>query len=526
LQTSTTDGIQRTLTEAVGAVARAMLRRAMVAQAGTRAPSGNSALTVAATEVVRLLSDARPAGAGELATELAARDAEVAGALAELRAWLPAGLPRLAALLRAAALGDVELAIITALLAPELDAEFERAYAYAMDDFSRKRPDLGLLARLLAADGDRGRALVRTHLAWDAPLRRARLVLVAGTDDQGPGAHRQVRVADRLVAHLQGDDRADERISAAVRVVPPRPLGELVLEDDLQRALRRTIDAGAGGKLLLIGKAGSGRATAAAAIAGELGHVAVKVDLAALAAEPAALAEPLALALREGLLRGGVTILDGEELPADLPRRTCQLIADACDAARGPLVLLWPSAPAWLSQGVGGLAELEVRPPSFARRVELWRRQLPAGTPADTLEVLASRYAFTPAAIALAARRALATARMRGEPTPTMDELADAARQQFGNRLGSVAQRIPTGFSWSDLVLPADTGAAVKEFITFARRRAFLLEEWGFAKKLPYGRGVSAILAGPPGTGKTMAAQLIAQRARRASCTASIWRRW
>jgi adenylate kinase family enzyme len=341
-------------------------------------------------------------------------------------------------------------------------------------------------------------------------------VLVAGTDDQGPGAHRQVRVADRLVAHLQGDDRADERISAAVRVVPPRPLGELVLEDDLQRALRRTIDAGAGGKLLLIGKAGSGRATAAAAIAGELGHVAVKVDLAALAAEPAALAEPLALALREGLLRGGVTILDGEELPADLPRRTCQLIADACDAARGPLVLLWPSAPAWLSQGVGGLAELEVRPPSFARRVELWRRQLPAGTPADTLEVLASRYAFTPAAIALAARRALATARMRGEPTPTMDELADAARQQFGNRLGSVAQRIPTGFSWSDLVLPADTGAAVKEFITFARRRAFLLEEWGFAKKLPYGRGVSAILAGPPGTGKTLTAALLGQAAGRA----------
>jgi SpoVK/Ycf46/Vps4 family AAA+-type ATPase len=73
-----------------------------------------------------------------------------------------------------------------------------------------------------------------------------------------------------------------------------------------------------------------------------------------------------------------------------------------------------------------------------------------------------------------------------------------------------MAQRIPTGFTWDDLVLPDDTLEAVREVVKFAQHRAYLLEEWGFSAKLPYGRGLSAILAGPPGTGKTMVAQLLA----------------
>ena len=261
------------LSQAVTDVARAMLGRAIATQAALRTPGANSALTVAAAEVARLLGGGRDQTADGVRHELAEHDRAVAVAQAAFARWLPTGAPRFEQLRRSAGLTADDLAILAALLAPELDVEFERAYAYVMDDFSRKRPDLGLLARLIGANLDDARATVRRRLAWDAPLRAARLVLVGGGDDQGPASHRPVRVADRLLAHLQGDDRPDERIASAVRLLPPGTLDALVLDGEIITAIERALaPAAQPSRLLLVGRAGSGRAAAVAAVAGRHGR--------------------------------------------------------------------------------------------------------------------------------------------------------------------------------------------------------------------------------------------------------------
>ena len=79
------------------------------------------------------------------------------------------------------------------------------------------------------------------------------------------------------------------------------------------------------------------------------------------------------------------------------------------------------------------------------------------------------------------------------------------------DRLGSFARRVEVTQTWDDLVLPPDQQQAIGELIARIRQRRRVYEQWGFAAKVGKGLGVSALFSGPPGTGKTMVAALIAK---------------
>ena len=445
-----------------------------------------------------------------------ARDQDVAAARDRLHHALAAQPePLLARLVRMFALSELDLVIVCLLLAPELDHELERVLAYARDDFTRKRDDIGSIARLIAA-GD-APTVDRVLLRFDdaAPLRRLGMVALGPAGDL-PATMRTARLADRIVGFLRGHDTVDELVHGLVRIRDLAPLRtDVVMAPGLVEQIARALDEShRPPRVLLAGPEGAGRGLVAEALLGERGRPSVRIDLAGIVAE-GRIAERLAAGLREAALRDAAAIIDGGAvIDRDVPRAVVHAIADGTAELAVPVVFAFTSHPSWLVEAVPALIEIDVPAPTFRDRLELWRRALAgAAIATDDLETVASRYAFTGATIARAAYRAVQAARLRdpARPEVTLDDLGDSARLMFSHRLGSMAQRIPIGFSWSDLVLPRDTQDAVKEVVRFARHRSFLLEEWGFAAKLPYGRGVSAIMAGPPGTGKTMVAQLLAK---------------
>jgi AAA+ superfamily predicted ATPase len=134
-----------------------------------------------------------------------------------------------------------------------------------------------------------------------------------------------------------------------------------------------------------------------------------------------------------------------------------------------------------------------------------------------TAGALASQFRLSPGQIrdAAALAASLAAWRTSGAPTSgatavTASDLRAACRAQADRKLSQVARKVEPRAGWSDLVLPDDPLAQLHEICDQARHRDVVLGDWGFARRLSQGTGLNVLFAGAPGTGKTMAAEVIA----------------
>ena len=139
-------------------------------------------------------------------------------------------------------------------------------------------------------------------------------------------------------------------------------------------------------------------------------------------------------------------------------------------------------------------------------RRQFWDSFLPEG---KENPVFANRYILAPGGIIRSVRTARDIAAAEGTDI-TGDILARSVRQQSVNQLGSYASKINAVFTWDDLVVSDDQKRKMMMICDQVKYRGVVNEDWGFRKKSPYGRGLCALFYGSPGTGKTMAVQVMA----------------
>jgi len=152
---------------------------------------------------------------------------------------------------------------------------------------------------------------------------------------------------------------------------------------------------------------------------------------------------------------------------------------------------------------------LDAELPARLMRAQAWRRKLGDAAKLSDAEfqALASTFGFEREQIATAVALAIDGA---GDKAIDVKTLRAAACEVARASTPQSVRRLETTLNWNDLVLPPALEAELRAIPAQVELGAKVWEEWGFSRRIPYGQGVAALFSGPSGTGKTMAAQIIA----------------
>ena len=442
---------------------------------------------------------------------------------------------RLARLQALFGLTDLERDILLVCLLSEFDGRYRRLFAYLQDDASRTRPTVELVLQILHPLLPQP---VAGYAAFDAgaPLL-AHHLLRLDTEVPGdvPRALRSLRVDERIVGYLLGSDQPDERLTGVLRqaggsltwkqlIVEPERLARLQSLAAWWR--QRRGQPGAGATLFLHGPYGSGRLAAARAISTAVETPLLVADVGHALRAAEGWERSVELVYREAALQDAALYWAGCEtlLERDQPSHRWAHLVAAAEGFDGLTFLASQNAwDPWARFHRKPFLRLDFPMPDYELRRRLWEKHLPppatfAASPADRgmlTQLLANGFQLTEGQIvdAVASARGLAMQRDPLNPRLTLDDLYAGCRRQSGRGLITMARRIEprTERTFADLVLPPASQRQLQELRVRIRHHHRVYSGLGFERRLSLGKGLIALFTGSSGTGKTMAAELLAR---------------
>jgi AAA+ superfamily predicted ATPase len=375
-----------------------------------------------------------------------------------------------------------ELDLLSLMLASEADPSLKRVYGYLHDDANLSCATPWLAAAIFqwppeASIGPRS-ALVEWRIA---------------TPMQGvpqPWATTSPWVADPYIAlWTLNRERLDPALGPAVRIVSAEEsTRKPCLYPEQLSVIREFADRRF--SIALVGPNGSGRETLAAQFAASMGVDLISTDAGILLG----LDVPFTVAVDKAIQAARMAKLTGAVLHW---RNANQANPKVWQAASGCSWITLFSSTVPLS-GPQLPAEISITLPLLNRqtRTALWEQI--TGQPAPAV---IGEWVLTPAEISQAA-----------SAVPLGPEaIAEACRRNLRAGLGDLFTPLPCPYTWGDIVLPVAVREHLEELERQVRLRWDVYEEWGFERLVPLGRGITAMFSGPSGTGKTMAAQVLAR---------------
>jgi AAA+ superfamily predicted ATPase len=415
----------------------------------------------------------------------------------------------LGAICHAFGLDEIDRQIFWIAAAPDIAGNLAQAIGFLNDDLALRRPTLSLLAQMIDGAGPPWK--LQQRLADIDAFSRFRLASLVCTDPLIPESLVPIRLPPDLVAMLRG--RRPDSASDGIWSFDPSDWDEefdphlALVEWAVQRdrserpVVRFHAPAGEGPWL--------GRQLAS------VGKRVLLGDLSTVAGQdPVVLHDRLLAFGRSALIADAILILTGldEHSEQEREKLTRTLIRDLAPHLKLVVVQGLRTPPTSLRDAAGGIAEISRPRPTREERATIWsgaaaRRNLNLSD--ATTRDLAATFAFDRAQAEAAIALAVGSGSIES-PNASDAALREAARLVSRASAPPSVTRIETKQGWDDIIVPDSVKDDLKSIVTQVKHGTTVWEDWGFGARIPYGQAMIALLAGPSGTGKTMAAQIIA----------------
>lgn len=434
-----------------------------------------------------------------------------------------------------------EVDILLISLAPEVSNRYQRFFAYLQDDKNQIRPNVDLVLKLLQGpfNTDHGKIDRYNLLADTAPLVRANLIYLED-ETHRPGQpllNRVVKTDARIRDYLFGSDNmSHEMHDIASCHAPGRCLDDLLIRKEFKNsllALVRNVDLERKCTILYLqGGYGTGKRSMAEGLCRVAGLKLLRVDLASvMQLKPAEFRRKLAALVREAELQEAALYIDkfddllpgqaeeknnAKETPATRNDTLLHALISVLVKRNG--LVFFAGKQVWEPRDQSGrysFFRIPLPDADTREREQFWRLMLKAYPRlADDVDLAAfsDRFKFSPGQIHDALATATSISRWRNPLNTAInnEDLGRACRLQSNRGLERLAQNISTCYRWDDLVLAPGPKSILEEIRARVMHRALVYEHWGFDNKLAMGKGLHLLFSGPPGTGKTMAADVLA----------------